>query len=295
MPFKHIPVFARWQWLNSAQIVELLERVAPTPPVRGRKGYPRSVLIRWLLYKQAMNCTYRDLESMSGIDYSTFIKFRARLRASHWFEKLCQALSEAAVSERKALELIMDSSFVPTYSGHAENGSAFHGLYEQHGFKVHQIIDFATRLPVFQAVSPGSLHDVRAAKQIIPLLPKHWPVKYFLADKGYDSEQFVKQIMKQWKGAWASIPLRRTCQAARQCQRQETIMNRLLKAAGRSLHPKIYHKRTTIERYFSRKKNIFHLGLERTRHLKNFMTNCFTTALMEILEWVSRQPRAVYW
>lgn len=294
MSYKHIPTFARWQWLNSAQIVDLLEIVAPPPPLRGRKGYSKTLLIRWLLYRQATNCTYRDLESMSGIHYSTFIKFRIRLRNEQWFEKLCQMMTEAIIGERSGLELIMDSSFVPTYSEHAENGSAFHGLYKQHGFKVHQIIEFSTRLPVFQIVSPGSLHDIRAAKQIVPLLPKHWSVKYFLADRGYDSEQFVKQITKQWKSAWASIPLRRSPQRARGSKRQETIMNRLLKKAGRALHPTVYRKRTTIERYFSRKKYVFHLGQERTRHLTNFMTNCFTTSLMEILEWVSRQPRVVY-
>jgi hypothetical protein len=33
----------------------------------------------WLMYKKVMQCSYRDLESITGIEYSTFIKFRKRL------------------------------------------------------------------------------------------------------------------------------------------------------------------------------------------------------------------------
>lgn len=43
-----------------------------------RRGYDKVLMFRWLMYRQVMGCSYRDLESMTGIDHSTFIKFRKR-------------------------------------------------------------------------------------------------------------------------------------------------------------------------------------------------------------------------
>ena len=59
------------------------------------------------------------------------------------------------------------------------------------------------------------------------------------------------------------------------------------KAKMRTLNKKFLNLRTEIERYFSRKKRVFKLGEERTRHLKNFRANCYLTSIMEILEWMS--------
>jgi hypothetical protein len=37
------------------------------------------------MYNKVMQCSYRDLESITGIDYPTFIKFRKRLVEKEWF------------------------------------------------------------------------------------------------------------------------------------------------------------------------------------------------------------------
>ncbi len=50
-----------------------------------------------------------------------------------------------------------------------------------------------------------------------------------------------------------------------------------------------------IERYFSRKKRVFRLGEERTRHLKNFRANCYLTSIMEILEWATTPQIWMYY
>ncbi len=90
-----------------------------------------------------------------------------------------------------------------------------------------------------------------------------------------------------WKGIQIAIPLRKTNQETVGSKRRESDLNRALKAAERKLAPKLLNKRTEIERYFSRKKRVFHLGEEKTRHLRNFRNNCYLTSIAEILEWLT--------
>jgi|SRR3989338_1795414 len=84
MSHQTIPVFRRFQWLNHPRVTHILSTFLK-PPKRGRKGYDKVLMFRWLLYRQLMNCSYRDLESMSGIDHSTFVKFKKRLMRELWF------------------------------------------------------------------------------------------------------------------------------------------------------------------------------------------------------------------
>src|SRR3989344_6437040 len=117
---QHIPAFARFQWINHPLV---RRRLAPYFRYKGvgRRGYNKVTLFLWLLYKQTHRCTYRDLESVSSIDYSTFIKFRARTkrRIPHLFG----ALASCVMKQLKKPHLLLDSSFVETYSGHDEIGS----------------------------------------------------------------------------------------------------------------------------------------------------------------------------
>ena len=88
----HIPTYARFQWINHESVKNVLTRLLP-PPVRGRRGYDKVWMFSWLMYKQLTGCTYRDLESITGIDYTTFIKFRKRLSSMGWFEDTFAVLS----------------------------------------------------------------------------------------------------------------------------------------------------------------------------------------------------------
>ena len=112
--------------MNNAVVQRTLRRLLPRH-TRGRKGYDKLKLLLWLLYRQCMRCTYRDLESMTGIHHTTFIKFRKRLMARAWFEKAFEGLSGTLACRLPAITAILDSSFVRTYSGHAEEGSAYCG------------------------------------------------------------------------------------------------------------------------------------------------------------------------
>ena len=288
----HIPVYARFQWLNHPQVITFLSRFCQ-PPRRGRKGYDKVWLLRWLLYKHLVGCSYRDLESMSGADYSTFIKFRKRLISTNWFARVFKTFTAGLTAKASRLHLILDSSFVEAYGGEEEQGAEYSGYYEKTGFKLHQIIDYQTRLPLLQTVTPGARADVTWGKRLVRSAPKGWRVSGFLADKGYDSEEFVRQLKQKWRKAEVGIPLRRTTQKVCRGQEEKTTLNWRLKASGRNLNPAFLNTRTEIERYFSRKKRVFRLGEERTRHLKNFRVNCYMASIMEILEWLS-QPEILW-
>ena len=285
MSFEDIPVWEGFQWINDRKIVELLLTALPYAGT-GRRGYTKARLVQWLLYRQCHGCTYRDLESMSKIDYSTFIKCRQQIKGNGWLEYIFQTLAHTIASQRK-LTLLSDSSFVEQYARKKEVGAEYWGFKEKTGFKVHQIIDFKTRMPLAKLTTGGARSDIAVAKVLVEHLPQSWNVGAFLADKGYDGAEFVQQIHSKWSRVAVGIPVRKSPQSTRKSRRQETPKNRELKEADRTLTTKLYNQRTEIERYFSRKKEVFHLGSERTRGLENFHANCTMTDLCAQLEFLA--------
>lgn len=280
---KHIPVYARFQWINSALVRRTIGRFFRYAGT-GRRGYDKVTLFLWLAYKQLHGCTYRDLESMSGIDHTTFVKFRGRLKRSRGFERIFERLASLVIQSRDTLKLVLDSSFVETYSGHDEAGSAYSGHKEANGYKTHEIIDFETRVPLFQAVTPGAVADIVIGRQLVSRAPPDLPVRSFAADKGYDSESFVYDIHRKWK-IRPAIPMRRFAHDGNRT-------NRALRGAHRSITRAEYCERTEIERQYSRKKGVFNLGEERTRHLENFRANAYFVSGLQILEWLSKNETA---
>ena len=288
-----IPCYQRFQWLNAKIVRVTLERFL-SPGQRGRKGYDKVQMFQWLMYKQLMGCSYRDLESMTGIDYSTFIKFRKRLSITNWFKKVFNALVVDMIAKKKVfgqpITFIIDSSFVESYSKgkSQEKGAEYSGYKKKTGFKLHQGIDFNTRLPLKIRATGGARSDVVWGRELIRGSPRDWPVEAVLADRAYDAEDFVLGIKRKWKDVRVGIPFR--------MMRQQILTDegyKLTKSINRCLDQELINKRTEIERYFSRKKYVFNLGEERTRHLKNFRDNCHMTAIMEILEWLSKDE--IWW
>lgn len=147
---------------------------------------------------------------MTHINYSTFIKFRKRLSVTGWFVRIFKQLTKNVVSQRKSLILIVDSSFVQTYSKRDEQGSEYSGFKEKTGYKLHSIIDYDTRLPLLQRVTGGARSDIVIGRSLVRGTPKDWKkkVETFLADKGYDAENFILQIKRKFKDCDVGIPFR---------------------------------------------------------------------------------------
>lgn len=280
MSYKHIPVYARFQWLNNPVVINTLKMFLKPKP-KGRKGYDKIWMFRWLIYKQLMGCSYRDLESITGIDYSTFIKFRKRLINQIFFKNVFEILSQGIAVNLPSITALMDSSFVETYSKRDEEGSEYFGYKEKNGFKLHQMIDWKTRLPILQFATGGARSDIRWGANLIRAAPLHWKIRKLAADKAYDGMEFVKDIAIKFPGIKIAIPMRRH-------KKNDSWFNRFMKFWERTHDSSLYRKRSGIERYFSRKKGVFNLGEERTRGLKNFEANCYMTSIIEILEWSAK-------
>jgi hypothetical protein len=281
-----IPVYARFQWLNHPLVIHTLAQFLK-PPKIGRKGHDKVWMFRWLIYKHLMRCSYRDLESMTGIDHSTFVKFRKRLLFQNILKTIFTALSSCIAANLDSITAVIDSSFVETYSKHDELGSEYNGYKEKNGFKVHQVIDWKTRLPILQIATPGARSDVRLGHHLIGRAPPHWKLVGFLGDKAYDDWKLVTKLKQKWKRIRVGIPVRRTPHERKTPIPEPVLHNRRTKEYNRYLKKSFLNKRTEIERCFSRKKRVFNLGEERTRHLKNFRANCDMVAIMEILEWLT--------
>lgn len=280
----NIPTYARFQWINHPRVIHILSNFL-TSSKRGRKGYDKVLMLRWLMYRQVMRCSYRDLESMTGIDHSTFVKFRQRLLCTDWFASVFDSLTTIIAPYLSSVTAVIDSSFVETYSTHDEQGSEYNGHKEKNGFKLHQIIDWTTRLPLRQIATPGARSDVILGHHLIRGSPESWRVTGFLGDKAYDDWKLVARLKDKWKRIRVGIPVRRTVHEHVRPFSSAVIRNRRAKESDRYLKRSFLNKRTEIERYFSRKKRVFRLGEERTRHLENFRANCDMVAIMEILEW----------
>lgn len=290
MHTNNIPVPLRFQWLNHPCLINILEKLFK-PAHTGRKGYGKVWLLRWLIYKHLSGFSYRDIASLTntGIDHSTLVHFKQNLIKTLWLPKAFKELIAQIIAQLKSLHLVLDSTFVETYSGHDENGSSYSGYYQKNGFKLHKLIDFQTDLPLLQIATYGSAADVIFGVHLIRAAPKEWNVTALVADKGYDSDEFRGQIKQKWQDAQLGIPLRRTNQEARNAKRRETFWNKLLKAFLRFPTQRLMNTRSSIERHFSRDKRVFKLGEERTRHLKNFRANAYLVSIMRILEWSVKQ------
>lgn len=244
----------------------------------GRHGYDYTQVFKYLLIKQACSLTYRDLEAATGIHYSTLIKARQIFSKKDVFLKFFRHLvKELIACGNISCEYVaIDGSFVETYSKKKEEGSAYWGKTEAHGFKLHALVDAQSELPVAIVITDGKVHDSRL---LVPLCQKlsryHLKPSYVIADKAYDSDDLVGYIVKKL-GSLASIPVR-----ARHKQKE---LNLTLKEQGRTVDRVIYRKRTSVERVFSYLKGRYSLGQEKMRGIGNFLINVFLSAICLLLE-----------
>jgi len=244
----------------------------------GRHGYDYTLIFKYLLIKQACNLTYRDLEETTGIHNSTFVKARTIFVQKQVFLKFFRHLVKTLVARGllTAEYVAIDGSFVETYSKRKEEGSAYWGKTEAHGFKLHALVDAKSEVPIAIVITNGKVHD---SQLLVPLCRKLTSYKlkpsHVIADKAYDSDDLVAFIIQKLS-ALASIPVR--------AKHKQLVINLAAKQQGRTDDRAIYRKRTSVERVFSYLKGKYHLGSEKTRGIANFLINVFLSAIYLIIE-----------
>lgn len=251
--------------------------------VGGRIGYPKELILKWLLVKKVTNWDYRSVAEVSGISHQTLVRRNQQFEEKNIYQKFFQYLVKQAV--RKGLitgeKVAIDSSFVKTYSHKEEMGSlGYNGHKKSYGFKLHALIDVITKFPITLVTTNGLRYDGRLA---IPLMKKAKPylkkLRYVLADKGYDDSDVIAWIMKNMK-AKAGIPIRKKSKLAKgKKNRYGNLFNWRFKAVGRTFKHSLLNLRTEIERFFASIKRRFHLGKEQTRGIKAFTRNTYLSLI----------------
>lgn len=256
--------------------------------VGGRIGYDKKILFVWLLIKKVMGWDYRCVSDMAGICHTTLIRANDKFSKARLYQKFLIQLIKLAYREGliKGKKVAMDSSFVKTYSGKEEEGSAgWNGHKVAIGFKLHALVDAQTGVLIALIITSGVESDYKIA---IPLLNKARPwlkkVGYVLADKGYDSDEIVKFIAKSLE-AKAGIPIRKI-NKGKNTNHKGAYLNWKLKSKGRTVKKSILNLRTEVERFFSYLKRVCKLGRDATRGIKRFVDNTYLACIFYMLQKV---------
>lgn len=258
------------------------------PFIGGRIGYSPEFVFKWLLVKKITNWDYRTVGEAAHLSASTLVRWNQRFENKDTYQKFFIYLVKMAL--RKGLitgeKVAMDSSFVPTFSKHEEEGSGgWNGYKEKFGFKLHCLIDVKTKFPIALIATNGVVNDNPVA---MPLLRKAKPFikkcSYVLADKGYDDSNIVNFIVKSFK-AKAGISMRKKSKLAKgKRNRYGNLFNWRFFAKGRTFKKSILNQRTEIERFFSKVKRKFNLGKELTRGIGAFTRNAYLALISYQLE-----------
>lgn len=254
----------------------------------GRPGYDKEMLFGWLLVKKVMDWDYRTVAAMAGVSHPTLMRANTVFLMKRVYQRLFIHLVKSAYRNGliKGIHVALDSSFVPTFSGKEERGSAgWNGFKGSYGFKLHLLVDATTQFPIALIVGDGLTHDGKIA---IPLLKRARPwlhrVGYILADKGYDDTDIVTYIAKSLQ-AKAGIPIRKKSKLAKiKNNRYGNVLNWKLKARGRSLKHSILNRRTAVERVFSSLKRTYHLGHEESRGIIAFAKQVYLSLICYMLK-----------
>ena len=129
--------------------------------------------------------------------------------------------------------------------------------------KIHVVTD-ALGNPLAFRVTPGQRHDITQADALLQrcvLTPdQRTVVEAVLADKGYDSDAFVEQIVSL--GAEAVIPSRKGCKTERIYDRE------------------LYKERNKVERFFGRIKHYRRVATRYEKAVRNYESFLHVACIM---------------
>lgn len=149
----------------------------------------------------------------SGIQWRLLPSFYGCWRAAHrrfqrWCEKKIWNRLMAFVSDVDLQEIMIDATIVRAHAcaaGYKKNSTKKEALGRSKGgftTKIHTVVD-ALGNPIKFILTPGQTNDITQAQE----LTKDFKNTIVIADKGYDSEQFIDYLLS--KGCTPVIPPRK--------------------------------------------------------------------------------------
>lgn len=288
-------VFAR---LDDNPLIKTL--IGPTR--RGPKGYPTKVLWHCFITKYVLglestseliqtllnNPFIAEVCGLGSIPHkSTFSRFFTKLAK---YQHLVKDVSRSLV--RKSYETLpgfgdrvsIDSTHMKGWSNGSKSKKAdkeagwavkqgTQGTKEYtYGWKLHLLVDCEYELPIAANISPGNVHDVTRASNVLSearYTYHRFHPHYLMADKGYSSSAFISLVSKQY---WAS-PI------VKIHPNHKKLLNKWRPVTSMPEWQALYQQRTSVERTFSRLKEQRALNHLTTRGLRKVTVHCYLSMI----------------
>lgn len=219
-------------------------------------------------------------------DIGSFSHFLQRV-GNDTFEQLFIIVVQQLL-DQKFLNLhtvAIDGSIIPANPDDPEAGWGWDHIEKKtvYGYKLHAIVDTHSELPITLTITKAGRHD---STQFHPLFQKmkkyktRFPTCYFTGDKAYHSSK-IRQILLKNK----TTPVIKTAHTPITPQYPKWFL-------------KIYRKRTSVERFFSRLKDYLDLIKQRIYGKRNIELYCnFICMGMILIGYFNQQngfsPRSV--
>lgn len=228
------------------------------PPETGRKGRPAKsnyLIVNAILWILRTGAPWRDLPQSYGPWNSVYTRFYRWSRKGIW-QKILNSLCQDSDNEA----IMIDSSVVRAHqhAAGAKGGQLNQALGRSRGgfsTKIHAVVD-ALGYPVELKLTAGQMHDCLSAEELV----KDKYAEYVIADKAYDSEQFLTLIESQ-----ASIPV---------------IPPRKNRIEHRHYDRHIYKERHLVEIFFNRIKHYRRVATRYEKLANNFLNMVIIASCM---------------
>ncbi|WP_321417767.1 IS5 family transposase [uncultured Methanomethylovorans sp.] len=220
-----------------------------------KRKYTQHQLLTLILLKEYLNVDYRSIvelvELMESLKlriglkevphYTTLHKFITRLR-SILFRSLLQQTLKLFYSYGEKIEIIaIDSSGFT--SGHCSYYYSFRTGKKRRSFlKVSISIDTKKFIITGFKISGKPIHDAKHAMTLLRQCHKNRQSKFYLMDKGYDSEA-IHSLVREELDAVAMIPLRE--------RKRKKIKGKYRRKMIDEFEEILYHCRNLVETMFS--------------------------------------------